>query len=393
MVLGTVVLAMVLVALRRPDQLKSPMLWDEESIILARALGSDPWMVLAPLNGEYIWVSSGLVALASVVSFAYLPELEVGLMMLVFLVTALLLVLPQSAYGSRGIRCAMILYLAVIPVNPETYGVLLYAFWWTSLWPVIVLGWRRDLLWLRFPVLAFAGVSSVAASCCAPVFLLLWLIRGKRRDLWSGLILIPFLALQLSAVASSGRGGHLALARDIGWQISRTVVLFFRGIYPVTDGTDIRGVSVVIAVVVVIAMSLGILSISRRSRRTFAVVLVVAAIGFTVLSAVPAPLISDPSNNGPRYYFLPFALYGLLVLFVLGGTHNRTIRILGILVLAIALLPLRTDFSRQADHVSWRDAVHRCAMSSDRVFEMPIHYDGSRSRLWGVMVPTSTCRR
>ena len=49
-------------------------------------------------------------------------------------------------------------------------------------------------------------------------------------------------------------------------------------------------------------------------RRHEALLLLAAAGVFTVLSAVPAPLVSDPAGGGPRYFFLPFIAFGWLLL-------------------------------------------------------------------------------
>jgi hypothetical protein len=55
----------------------------------------------------------------------------------------------------------MAVTMVLVPTNPEVFGVLLYSFWWMTLWPLIVLGWKRDSgSFVRFflPFIGFAWV-------------------------------------------------------------------------------------------------------------------------------------------------------------------------------------------------------------------------------------------
>ena len=78
--------------------------------------------------------------------------------------------------------------MVLCPVNPEIFGVLLYSFWWAALWPVIILGWKRDLWWARIPLLVVGALSSPAgAAMVVPFAVSWWWSRrragaGRRRD-------------------------------------------------------------------------------------------------------------------------------------------------------------------------------------------------------------------
>ena len=133
--------------LRRPEQLTRPYLWVEESFIVRNFL-DDGWAgAFEPIQGYLILPANILVALATEISFLHLPELLYGFAFAVYLATVLLLVVPESRWGDLTTRSVMALTMALVPTNPEVFGVALYSFWWTTLWPLIVLGWKRDL-WL-----------------------------------------------------------------------------------------------------------------------------------------------------------------------------------------------------------------------------------------------------
>jgi hypothetical protein len=215
------------------------MVWAEETVILGRWFTSHSSALVDPVAGQSVLVSSWLVSLAGAISLRHLPTIEVGLMLLVFAASLLLLILPDSVWGPRWVRCLMALALALVPANPEPYMVLLFAFWWTSLWPLLVLGWRRDHYVIRIAVLIVVGISSLAASCAAPLFLVLWLWRRRRRDLVSALVLLPCLLLQIEVVRTSPRQYPTFDLQTVALQMGRDVAFLFRdspfGLVPQND--------------------------------------------------------------------------------------------------------------------------------------------------------------
>ncbi len=389
---GTIILAVLLYLGRRPDQLIAPMVWAEETVILGRWYGGQYSAIIDPVAGQLVVVSSMLVSLAGALSFAYLPELEMVLIVAVFVATLLLLLLPDSRWGSRKVRCLMALSLALIPINPEPYLVLLFAFWWTSLWPIIVLGWRRDLLWMRLPVLIFAGISSLAAAFVAPVFLALFLWRRQRRDLWSALVLMPCLAVQIGVVLASERQYPALEWRTVLVQVARTFCLYVRGSAQSNLPQFGESLTLACGFGFVALLVVAVVRLRRAEQRAVGFALLLTLVGYAVLSSIPAPIISHPSFDGPRYYFLPFALLGMLLLFLVFAARDRLVRIGATVALLVALLPLVHDYARHADSVSWRDARSECALSESATYAMPVHADGRREALWVLVVATERCR-
>ena len=388
----TFVAAIVLYARRRPDQLAHPMVWAEETVILGRWFTSHSSALVDPVAGQSVLVSSWLVSLAGAISLRHLPTIEVGLMLLVFAATLLLLILPDSVWGPRWVRCLMALALALVPANPEPYMVLLFAFWWTSLWPLLVLGWRRDHYVIRIAVLIVAGLSSLAASFAAPLFFVLWLWRRQRRDLISAIVLAPCLVLQLEVVRTSPRVYPTFDLQSVVMQMGRDVAYLFRdvplGVIPQNDSIEAWGVEVLLITGLIIA----IIRLPQARSRAAGFILLLGVAGYAALSAIPAPLQTNPSGDGPRYYFLPYALIALLLLFLIGASRDRIVRIACGIALLLALVPLRHDYARQADPVDWGAAVAECAASSAPTYRLPVQADGQVESLWGLVVSTAICR-
>lgn len=140
----SVLLTCVLIwILRRPHQLLHPYVWDEESFILRGFIENGWTEALKPPQGYLILPANVLVPLAAQISFPQLPTLMYLFALLVFVATVLMIVLPESRWGGPMTRAAMALTASLVPVNPEMFGVLLYSFWWSTLWPLIILGYRR----------------------------------------------------------------------------------------------------------------------------------------------------------------------------------------------------------------------------------------------------------
>src|SRR4051812_6541305 len=190
---------------RRPGQLSHPYLWDEESFIVRNYLDHGWSAVFKPLEGYIVLPAAFFTTLAAQVDFVHLPTLEYLFALVVFLTTFVLLLLPDSRWGDLRMRCAMALAAVLAPVNPETFGILLYSFWWSTLWPLIVLGWKRTMWPLRAPVLAIAALSSPAGGVLFVLFGFEFLRKRQLRDAISAAILLAGFAIQTILVLTHPR--------------------------------------------------------------------------------------------------------------------------------------------------------------------------------------------
>lgn len=396
-ILGAFGACMLVWVMRRPEQLTRPYVWVEEALIIRNFL-DDGWAgAFEPVQGYLILPANVLVALAAELSFVQLPELMYTFSFAVFVATILLLVLPESRWGDLNARCLMALTMVLVPTNPEVFGVALYSFWWSTLWPVIVLGWKRDLWALRIPVLAVAALSSPAAGALFIVFVLAYVLRRRLRELVSAGILLAGFVYEASLALDSTRAELLSRDADplkVLEQTFRTGGIFETGW--LSPGSPDRWFLLLAGIVFITFLVLASVRLAL-ARRHEALLLLTTAGVYTVLSAVPAPLISDPVTAGPRYFFLPFVVYGWGLLVLWRHADLARLRTAAALLLAASLLGLATTFSRGGElttaNLSWEAEVHKCARSLEDTFGIPIYFDGSTQHFWTLPISPAECRR
>lgn len=397
-ILAVVGFCVVVWVWRRPEQLRRPYVWVEESEIIRNFL-RDGWAGgLEPIQGYLVLPANVLVSLATAISFMDLPELMYVFALAVFVATVLLIILPESRWGDRTTRSAMAASMALVPTNPEVFGVLLYSLWWTTLWPLIILGWRRDLWVLRVPLLAVGALSSPAGGMLFAVFALAYVLHRRMRDLVSAAILLAGFAFQIILALGSTRAELLdrdADPRDVMQQALRAAGLFeTRWLSPGNLDANfllLAGVAF-IAFVLVAALRL-----SFFAKRHEVLLLTVAAGTFTLLSSVPVPLVTDPAGGGPRYYFLPFVTFAWVLLALWRHADVDRLRTAAGVLLCISFLGLATTFSRGTEattaRLSWEDEVRKCAASTAPIHQIPVYFDGSTKLFWTLDLSPAECRR
>ena len=381
---------------RRPHQLAHPYVWDEESFVLRSFLQHGWEAAFEPVQGYLVLVSSLSITVGAHVSFVHLPVLMYSFATLVFGATMAMLVVPESRWGPLRVRSAMALAAALAPTNPEVVGVLLYSFWWTPLWPLIVLGWRRDLWWLRAPALGLAALSSPAGGALFVLFAIEFARTRRPRDAASAAILFAGFVLQLVLVVSSDRGASLSTAAaplSVLEQVLRT-----GGFYTTAWlGHADRGFLAFAGLLFLSFLVLAAVGAATLTRRFEPVLLALGALVFTALSAVPAPLVSEPVGAGPRYFFLPFVAFAWVLLQLLDPPRLRHVRFVAGVLLCASLLNLAATFSRTPPTTTgrlwWRGQLEQCAGSHAAVVPVPIYYDGSDTTFWHLRMTPAQCRQ
>jgi hypothetical protein len=378
-VVSVVALCVAVWVWRRPEQLVRPYVWVEESDILANFL-ADGWAAaLEPLQGYMLLPATFLVTLAAKISFVHLPGLMYVFSLGVFVATVLLLVVPESRWGDRTTRSVMALSASLVPTNPEVFGVLLYSFWWTTLWPLIVLGWTRAHWAVRAPLLAIGALSSPAGAALFVVFAAAYL-RGRRaRDAIGAGILLAGFVVQVAITLTSDRADSLtadATVSNVAEQMLRT-----GGFFAVSWLEPGRGLVAVVGLLLLGFLLSAGLYLSIVARRDEVLLMSLAALVLTALSSVPAPLISDPVFAGPRYFFLPFVAFAWALLLLVRLAPLRPLQLAAVALLCLSLLNLGSTFSRSEDtkkaNLSWRAELERCAESREPVVPVQVYFDGS----------------
>lgn len=353
---------------------------------------------LTPVQGYLVFPSSPLLALAAQISFVDVPTTSYVFASLVFAVTVVMLVVPDSRWGGLRIRTAMAMTTALVPTNPEVFGVLLYSFWWSTLWPLIILGWKRSLWAIRIPLLSVAALSSPAAGVLVVLFLTAYLLWRSRDHLISTAILLAGLVVQLIVLLGSTRAEAIRSAATptaVAEQVLRTGGYFETHWLPLVEPdraslafSGLLFLAFLSATSVYLAASVG---------RPAALLLTLAALLFTGLSSVPAPLISHLVSAGPRYFFLPFVVFAWALLLILRDARQPALRIAAALLLCFPLFGLRTTFSRLPQtttaNLSWEAELRQCALTRSRIVHVPIYFDGSAGDYLSLDLTPDQCRQ
>jgi hypothetical protein len=395
LIIGTIAFGLVVWFLRRPDQILHPYVWVEEFQILntfqTRGLLQ---AVLSPYQGYFLWPTSFTVGFAAAISFVNLPQIDYWLSTAWFVATLCLILIPASSLRLSW-RVGMAALLVLAPMDPEVYGIALYSFWWTSLWPLISLSWSKDYWWLRIPVLIIGGMSSLLGGAMVVPYAVLFVITRRRRDLIGTAVLGVAFVAQTIAYLTSPRSDQIPI------HPLKTVLQEFRNFsdYAFTwlkptnvDFLGFAGACILLATLGVVAHA----AVRRRSPNTPELIALVAGLLVVgVLSSASAPLASDPIAAGPRYYFLPYVVLGWVLLMIATTSELPWARVAATGMIVMSLLTLSQDFSRHEESVmSWSDQLARCRTAGEP-FPVPVQNNGVRADMWlrVLFITPQTCRR
>ncbi len=353
---------------------------------------------LRPLEGYLTLAANALVILCAAISFVHLPVLMYVCALLVFVVTILLIAIPDSRWGDWTTRAAMAVSAALVPANPEVFGVLLYCFWWTTLWPIAILGWTRSLWALRAPLLTIAALSSPAGAAAFVIFAVAYVLRRETRDAISAAILFAGFVPQAILTLTSSRGEMVSNpnVKAIVQQVLLTGGLF-ESAWLAIGRWDLYFLSF-LGLVLFAFLVVSSLVVAIRTQKQEAVLMTLTGFLFTVLSAIPVPLLASPyTAAGPRYYFLPFVAYGWILIYLWRADVTPIRQTCGAL-LVLSMFNLPATFSRAPDtrtaRLSWRDELTKCASSMSPVVHIPINYVGAAEQLWAPLDLTpAQCRQ
>jgi hypothetical protein len=382
---------------RRPGQVAHPYVWDEEALILRRYLEGGWIDALKPVEGYLILPAAALVALAAQISVLHLPRLMYLFATLVFVGTVVMIVGPDSRWGGVRTRAAMAVTAALVPTNPEVFGVLLYSFWWSTLWPLIILGWKRSLWVLRAPLLALAALSSPAGGALCAVYAVAYLRGRKLRDAIGGAILLAGFVVQAVLTFTSSRATTInsdATPRKVVEQALR-IGGFFETNWLAVGHPDRDFLAFAGLLFLLFLLAAG-LYVARTFDYDEPLLMALSALVFTAVSSLPLPLGSDPLGAGPRYYFLPFVAFGWTLLLIVRKAPQPAVAIASGVLLLLSFLNLATTFSRSPQttvaKLSWRTELVKCAASKAPVVHVPIYFDGSFN-FWSLDLNPTRCRQ
>jgi hypothetical protein len=308
------------------------------------------------------------MAVAAKISIVHLPSLTYAFALLVFVATILMIAVPESRWGGSRTRAAMAASAALVPTNPEVFGILLYRFWWSTLWPLIILGWKRSLWDLRAPLLAIAALSSPAGGSVFVVYALSYLRGRGIRDAIGAAILLTGFVVQSVLTLTSSRANAIsenATPWRVVEQIARTGG-FFETRWLAVGSPDLGFAAFAGLVFLLFLLGAGVY-LALRWRRDDVALMALGALAFTVITALPEPLVSDPVSTGPRYYLLPFVAFAWVLIVIAKDAPLRGLAVAATVLLGLAALNLATTFSRSKEttvaHLSWKTELEKCGHS------------------------------
>lgn len=397
---GVVAVATLLYVLRRPDELLAPYPWAEEGLIIQQWQFHGWATIFHPVAGELMPLTAGGIVLAGHLSWGLLPALDYAMSVVTFVATATMLVVPRSRFGSLPVRAAMLLAIIAVPSDAEVYGVMLLSFWWTTLWPLIMWGWTGPAIRLRPALALLAALNSLAGAALIVIYVpLLFRRRTRELTITTGLMALGGVA-QAIAYLTSPRAATSVRVWDVLRQtFINTSQYCLRPLFGarVLDPT----VEAALGLVLMGLLLAGVLAIADRSHRLTALGLLGAWLVLSGLSSAAAPLEADPVLAGPRYFFLPFGVLAVLLVFLVARIRTwKALGLVDILTAALALLMigyslirLPTVYVRHSDHLSWRQANVACAQHRGARYDFPVQRDGHAADVWTQFHwKTSVCR-
>ena len=380
-----VLLSLLVLFLRRPDQFLHPYVWVEDGTVILKAYAERGFAsIVEPVQGYHILVSKMIALAAFKLSIMWTPELMLVLAV-AFTIAVLLAVALSPTYLPWPFACA--LAVLFVPTGPEVFAVSEYSFWWAGLLLILALLWdtSRGRAWLRWLYLIFGGLSSPVIG---PIALLLGLRATiERRS-------SEYIALAIAATAAVIQLVTAYLRADMGasaqWSTVWVAVQKFYGLYFI--GGDPSDTKSFITYGLFCAAGLIVAAVAARRRldRNF-MLLVGTNVLICLISFLRVPAEAPhPFLAGPRYFFYPFITLSWIALWV-AAKSSPPIRY-GITAVCCSS-PALSLFAMSLRHetIDWRRHITACAQSER--YDVPIHYNGNASMAWDLDLLGEQCRK
>jgi hypothetical protein len=378
---GTFLVALVLIAARRPDQIAFPEAWNEDGAYVVRFMVEQGWQyIFVPINGYLIVPSKVISYLAVRISFLYYPLVStvLGVMTQALCVTAI-----ARAPTVMPVRLAMAAAILFVPTDPETFVLPEYVLWWTPLLIPVALLWAGapGSLW-RYVFVFVGGISAPIVIGFLPFLAVNAVVRRRKQEV---------LLLVVAALATLIQGYFIANTDTISTatfrvELAGMVVAKFFGM----PAWSLPSLLVPTSLLVAGLLAAGVFVLPREDRFPYCL-LGGCLLGTIGLSAYRVPVeILSPVGSGPRYFFYPFVLQLWMLIWLAARTRGR-LRMLPVAVI-LAAVPLSVaNFQRHQDRLaSWTQRAAVCSGGVNTIFE--VHHSGIRSEAHHVGYSGTTCR-
>ena len=346
---------------RRPAALLHADFWAEDGWRWYPDAYNQGWHSLLIPYAGYLQTICRLVALAAQpFPLLWAPTLFALAALCLQIATALLLASSRldAAWPGRASRILFACIFLLLPNAFEVYANLTNAQWNLSLLGFLILvaspARSRTGGLLDLAALLLCGLSGPFCLFLLPVAA--WQAhRVRRPDAWRKLAALAVCAaLQASLAVAAGRGaatqlgaGILRLSDIVALQILLGTLIGRHGMAPILAGR-LWSDQVLPVALILLAGMLSILALQRGSRLLrqfclFATPLLAAGLLRPATGSIqPAWLLFSTPDLGDRYYVVPMLAW-VGILLTLAADRNRSLRILGVGLLAMVLLSIPGD--------------------------------------------------
>lgn len=382
-----VILTLLVLIYRRPDQFLHPYIWAEDKLDLQDFITSGWLSIFHPLVGYFILPTKLIFALSATLSFRWWPEISYWLTLAFTATTLTAIALSPTQLKNRPICALAVLF---IPTDSEVFAVSLYAGWWGTLLAMLPLLWRNEgpqRYWLRLGLLILGGLSSPLIIGLAPLYAVrAWALKTRVAaiDLAVSVALAAIQAISLIANAATPKPATLDFSVPI-------LIDKFFGNYLYISGAATH-MPYHFAFGLFFLGLLTVLSVIYRKRLGFSFFLLCGSFVIAVVFVIARVALSSihPSLAGPRYFFLPFIFLSWIVV-QLASIEARFPQLAGVVILAIATRNAVDVAQRHHDTIDWREQLESC-MQADQ-FTLLIHMAGDVHQPWYAGISGEDCHR
>lgn len=337
--------------------------------------------IVRPVNGYLITISKLLSYTAASLSLVWYPAIGTFLAWLV--AAGVLMLLARGRLALRG-GVLLAIACALVPADPEVFGLPLYAFWWTAVILFALCCWTSDdNTWrARAFLIVLSSLSSPVCLATLPLFLArAAMFRQLRAERILAAVALGAALLQLFVMWPIPKGGALTI--DVA---ARSLPVFV-GSYAVPNFTEASGWLAACGIVLLCVAAL----LATPQQRRWTLLFLGYLFAVSVMLSVTRVNIDaiHPALAGQRYFFLPYVVLGWIVVHILASVAKPALAVCAGLVLALSVANAVPVLWRHDDRLHWRAAMESCRQFA--VFDMPVHYDGHAGRAWTVPMDGSVC--
>jgi len=379
----------LLLFLRRYDQLFHPYVWIEDGLYNVPQFMEEGWHSLFTPVGGYPIVLSKLISYISMeISFVYYPEISTYITWILTICIALLVVYTPTMLEYKKLA-AMFIFL--IPINAEPYGLPLYMLWFSSILTFLVALWQQGKLQVvKNSFVILAGLSSPTIVLLVPVQIYRILFFKSKKEEWITFFFAIIMSIfQLSFVFDPNDTGvryHPQLNLEfLDIVVRKFFGDFFLSGFFVSEHYKIVGGYILLFIILYFF-------IKNPKDKIYQILLfmVLITIAFSTLRLDPMR-VRPVVGGGARYFFLQYITLSWIILYII--KRDRLFRYLLIPVLIFSQIISMQHFCKLHDKISWKENVYKCANSNKQSYIMPIMYAGSLEGVWHVEYNPKLCKK